>query len=78
MYKRQVQESIVLDLLRQDTVDEALQPVSTLGDSVSHYEKTLIEQALRNTNSMRSAAEALGVNVSTISRKIKQYNIHLP
>ncbi|UQT50664.1 hypothetical protein M5E87_11685 [Flavonifractor plautii] len=27
---------------------------------------------------MRSAAEALGVNVSTISRKIKQYNIHLP
>ena len=73
-----VQESIVLDLLRQDTVDEALQPVSTLGDSVSHYEKTLIEQALRNTNSMRSAAEALGVNVSTISRKIKQYNIHLP
>jgi len=38
----------------------------------------LIEQALRNTNSMRSAAEALGVNVSTISRKIKQYNIHLP
>ena len=73
-----VQESVVLDLLRQDTVDEALQPVSTLGDAVSHYEKTLIEQALRNTNSMRSAAEALGVNVSTISRKIKQYNIHLP
>ncbi|UQT50146.1 sigma 54-interacting transcriptional regulator [Flavonifractor plautii] len=34
-----VQESVVLDLLRQDTVDEALQPVSTLGDAVSHYEK---------------------------------------
>ena len=71
------QEGIVLELLRQGDGEELPQPVSSLGDAVARYEKALIEQALRNSPSMRAAAEVLGVNVSTISRKIRQYGIQI-
>ena len=72
-----IPEELVLDLLRQSAPDTADQPVSNLSDAVALYERTLIERALRDSKSMRAAAEALGVNVSTISRKIKQYHIEL-
>ena len=71
------QEDLVLDLLRQNDQGEPLfqSSVSNLGDAVAQYERALIEQAMKDSRSMRSAAEHLGVNVSTLSRKIKQYNI---
>ena len=71
------QEDLVLDLLRQNDQGEPLPqaPVSNLGDAVAQYERSLIEKAMKDSRSMRSAAESLGVNVSTLSRKIKQYNI---
>lgn len=73
------QEDLVLDLLHQNNQDKspALASVSSLGDAVAQYERSLIESVMKDSRSMRSAAERLGVNVSTLSRKIKQYNISL-
>ena len=50
----------------------------TLAESVENYEKSVIESVLRSSRSLRDAGEKLGVNASTISRKIKQYGIEYP
>ena len=74
------QEDLVLDLLRQNEPEEAAPAAppadsSSLGDAMARYERELIAQAMKESRSMRAAAERLGVNVSTLSRKIKQYDI---
>ena len=51
---------------------------SSLSQSLENYEKSLIESALQNSRSLRDAGAKLGVNASTISRKIKQYGIDYP
>jgi len=43
--------------------------------SVSAFEKKLLEQVLSTSSTLREAGEKLGLNASTICRKIKQYNI---
>ena len=43
-----------------------------------NYEKALIESVLKESKSLREAGAKLGVNASTISRKIKHYNIDYP
>lgn len=50
----------------------------TLSTSLENYEKHLIETALCTSESLRDAGAKLGVNASTISRKIKQYGIQYP
>lgn len=50
----------------------------TLVESVENYEKKIIENILKNSSSLRDAGAKLGVNASTISRKIKQYGIEYP
>ncbi|MCI8608095.1 MAG: sigma 54-interacting transcriptional regulator [Firmicutes bacterium] len=50
----------------------------TLTESLESYEKSLIETVLKNSRSLRDAGAKLGVNASTISRKIKQYGIQYP
>ena len=50
----------------------------TLAESVEHYEKARIENALKNSKNLREAGKILGVNASTVSRKIKQYGIDYP
>lgn len=50
----------------------------TLNQSLDNYEKNLIEATLKNSTSLRDAGAKLGVNASTISRKIKQYGINYP
>ncbi len=49
----------------------------TLEAQVSNYEKSLIEKTLSNYHSLRKCADSLGIDVSTLSRKIKKYNIKL-
>lgn len=39
------------------------------------YERTLIESTLKNHRSIRQASKALGVHYSTLSRKIKKYEL---
>ena len=46
--------------------------------AVEHYEKQLIEEALRSSKNLREAGKLLNINASTVSRKIKQHNIDYP
>ncbi|OLS03589.1 sigma-54 interaction domain-containing protein [Tissierella creatinophila] len=41
------------------------------------YEKTILKSALSNHSSIRKAAKTLGINASTLSRKIKKYEIEI-
>lgn len=67
----------ILDL-RQKEDGTTLSLGSTLNESLENYEKALIETVLSNSKSLRDAGAKLGVNASTISRKIKQYGIDYP
>lgn len=46
-----------------------------LEDMMSILEKNIITSTLKNHSSLRKAASALGINPSTLSRKIKKYEI---
>lgn len=50
-------------------------PDTTLSKAMENYEKQLIESVLKNSSNLREAGKKLGVNASTISRKIKAYGI---
>ncbi|WP_339227876.1 sigma 54-interacting transcriptional regulator [Oceanobacillus sp. FSL K6-2867] len=41
------------------------------------YEKSILESALNKHNSLRQTAKTLGINPSTLSRKVKKYNIEI-
>lgn len=41
------------------------------------YEKYIIKDAMENFSSLRKAAKALGVHASTLSRKLKKYDIEI-
>lgn len=43
--------------------------------AVADFEKQLLEQAIRSSANLREAGEKLHLNASTVSRKIRQYNI---
>jgi len=47
-----------------------------LKEQMSNFEKNVIEQTLRTCKTLKEASEVLGVNISTISRKVRQYNIN--
>ncbi len=51
---------------------------TSLAESMEQYEIAQIENALANSHNLREAGEILGVNASTVSRKIKQYGITYP
>lgn len=46
---------------------------ATLSEIMDNYEKQIITEAIEECGTMSAAAEKLGVNKSTISRKIKSY-----
>lgn len=54
----------------------ALEPNATLAEAMENYEKQLIESVLMSSSNLREAGKKLGVNASTISRKIKAYGIN--
>lgn len=60
-----------------DISQETVAPVETISltQQMENYEKNLLESVLKNSSSLRDAGAKLGVNASTISRKIKQYGI---
>ena len=43
--------------------------------AVADFEKQLLEQVLQTSPNLRAAGRRLNLNASTISRKIKQYQI---
>lgn len=75
----EVDESLLRGILDMHQDDEQNSPLGhTLNESLENYEKALIEDVLRNSRSLRDAGAKLGVNASTISRKIHQYGIDYP
>lgn len=66
----------ILDFSQDE--DGGMATGQTLPESVEHYEKKLIENVLSTSRSLREAGAKLGVNASTISRKIRQYGIDYP
>ena len=48
----------------------------SLSDALEDYEISLIESVLAESRSLREAGAKLGINASTLSRKIKQYGIN--
>lgn len=77
---KEVADEMLQSLLDISQGDESVTVTSgsTLSQSLENYEKSLIESALRQSTSLRDAGAKLGVNASTISRKIKQYGINYP
>lgn len=50
----------------------------TLAESMQSYEKMIISNSIRRHGSIRKAAELLGIDPATCSRKVKKYGIQLP
>ena len=74
-----VDESLLRGILDMHQEEDHSSPFGhTLNESLENYEKSLIEEVLRNSRSLRDAGAKLGVNASTISRKIHQYGIDYP
>ena len=70
-----VEDEMIRGILDLDQGDVLPAATGTLAESLENYEKNLIESVLRESKSLRDAGARLGVNASTISRKIKQYGI---
>ena len=75
---KEVADEMLKGLLDISQGDESMINSGTLSQSLENYEKALIESVLRDSSSLRDAGAKLGVNASTISRKIKQYGIDYP
>lgn len=73
-----VDEETLRGILDISQSDNPATGAGTLAQSVENYEKNLIETVLKSSKSLRDAGARLGVNASTISRKIKQYGIDYP
>ena len=58
-----------------DYIDSNPEDDGTLADSLEHHEIARIKAALAKSKNLREAGAILGVNASTVSRKIKQYGI---
>ena len=75
----QVNNNLITSLLHISQEQEAVP--SSPGDfneAVARFEKQLLERTLAESDSLRDAGKKLNINASTISRKIKQYNIRYP
>ena len=71
-----VDDAIITNLLNISSQQTHV-PTSEMdfNTAVAQFEKQLLEHTLQSSHNLREAGEKLGINASTISRKIKQYNI---
>lgn len=60
----------------QDPALEAWQPGKTLQNMVEDLEKRVLTTALKKGRTQAKAAHLLGINQSTIARKLKKYRLH--
>ncbi|MCR5468052.1 MAG: sigma 54-interacting transcriptional regulator [Lachnospiraceae bacterium] len=72
-------DSILYNLLDISSEGEVTHSASNIShdfnSAVEEFEKQYLENTLRNCRTLREAGDRLGLNASTISRKIRQYNI---
>lgn len=75
----QIDDSVITSLLdiSQETEPETSSELD-FSAAVAQFEKALLEKALKTSSSLREAGQKLNINASTISRKIRQYNIDYP
>ena len=66
----------IMDMKQEDSY--SFGNIRSLEDAVAAYERQLIESVLQSSRSLREAGTKLGINASTVSRKIKQYGIDYP
>ena len=74
----QVDDKVITSLL--NISEEQAEMITDLdfNSAVAQFEKHLLENTLKTSGSLREAGKKLNINASTISRKIKQYNIDYP
>lgn len=71
-----ISDNILYPLLNiSETQISTVIPDTDFNSAVAQFEKQLLERTLQNCSNLREAGEKLNLNASTISRKIKQYNI---
>ncbi|NOQ42637.1 MAG: hypothetical protein GQ563_09095, partial [Desulfuromusa sp.] len=59
---------------KQFTIDQ-ISPGTSLQQTLDQVERKLLEKALRQFNNQIEIAAALGVNQSTIARKLKKHGL---
>lgn len=79
----EVDDSVITGLLnisKEQEVSPLDLPTEDLdfNTAVSQFEKKLLENTLKDCTNLRDAGKKLNINASTISRKIKQYDIDYP
>lgn len=75
----QVDDSIIAGLLNISLEQEPIMSDTVdFSTAVAQFEKNLLENTLKSSSNLREAGQKLNINASTISRKIKQYNINYP
>ena len=74
----QVDDSVITTLLNLSSQQEALASALDFNTAVAQFEKQLLENALQTSGNLREAGRKLGIDASTVSRKIKQYGINYP
>ena len=73
-----INTEMLQSLLNITDADELNVNEVPLAKSMEQHEIARIENALANSHNLREAGKILGVNASTVSRKIKQYGIEHP
>ncbi len=75
----QVDDTVIAGLLNladaPSLPSQAAAANTDFATAVADFEKSLLENALRESGNLREAGNKLNINASTISRKIKQYHI---
>ena len=67
---------VIPEMISEKSVEE--NEAKNMHASVEDYEKALIESVLMESKNLREAGAKLGVNASTVSRKIHAYGIEYP
>lgn len=73
-----VDDSIITSLLHISAQQGHIPSDLDFNTAVAQFEKQLLERTLKNSSNLREAGKKLNINASTISRKIKQYDIDYP
>ena len=71
----QLPPQVLTQQLYNKSLDKSAKHTPDLNYMVERYEKSIILSTIRNYPSIRQASEALGIHYSTLSRKLKKYNI---
>lgn len=74
----QVDDNVITGLLNISKQQEPAGDELNFNTAVAQFEKQLLENTLQSCSNLRDAGKKLNINASTISRKIKQYDIDYP